>query len=108
MVIARSLQRHGYRVVEASSGTEAAELLRDQGVRIDLLLSDLTLPGLSGLELVQLASEVRPGLRALLSSGYSEDAISCRGAPPDLRLLPKPFEPSQLLAAVRAALEGLP
>ena len=54
MVIARSLQRHGYRVVEASSGTEAAELLRDEGVRIDLLLSDFALPGLSGLELVQL------------------------------------------------------
>ncbi len=108
MVIARSLQRHGYRVVEASSGTEAAELLRDEGVRIDLLLSDFALPGLSGLELVQLAKKVRPGLRALLSSGYFEDAISCRGAPADLRLLPKPFEQSQLLTAVRAALEELP
>jgi CheY-like chemotaxis protein len=104
-VIARSLQRYGYRVIEATSGTEAADLLRNTNERIDLLLSDLVLPGLTGLELVEVGRKLRPGLRALLCSGYSEDAISRRGVTADVRVLPKPFEPSELLDAVRAALD---
>ena len=48
---------------------------------------------------------VRPSLRALLCSGYSEEAITRRGLSADVRILPKPFEPLQLLDAVRAALD---
>jgi two-component system, cell cycle sensor histidine kinase and response regulator CckA len=105
-VIARALQRHGYKVIEAASGTEAAELLRATDQRIDLLLSDLVLPGLTGLELVELGKKLRPGLSALICSGYSEDAITGRGLSPDVRVLSKPFEPVQLVAAVRAAIAG--
>ena len=105
-VIARSLQRHGYKVIEATTGTEAADILRATNERIDLLLSDLVLPGLTGLELVEIGRQLRPGMRALICSGYSEDAISRRGLTADVRILSKPFEPTQLLAAVRDALDG--
>jgi two-component system cell cycle sensor histidine kinase/response regulator CckA len=107
MVVCRSLERQGYRVLQARSGTEAAQILRDSSEHIDMLFSDVVLPGHTGLELAELGRRFRPTLRVLLSSGYSEEAISGRGklAHP---LLVKPFEPAQLLTAVRAVLDEDP
>jgi CheY-like chemotaxis protein len=108
MVVTRSLERHGYRVLQASSGTEAAQMVRDTGERIDLLLSDVVLPGLTGPELAELGQRVRPSMRVLLASGYSEEAILRRGPVASIPMLQKPFEPAQLLAAVRAVLDEEP
>jgi nitrogen-specific signal transduction histidine kinase/CheY-like chemotaxis protein len=108
MVVTRSLERHGYRVLQATSGTEAAQILRDLGQRIDLLLSDVVLPGMTGPELAELGQQVRPAMRVLLASGYSEEAISRRGQIAAIRMLQKPFEPAQLLAAVRSVLDEEP
>ena len=108
MVVTRSLQRHGYKVIEARDGTEAAQILRDGTQPIHLLMSDVVLPGITGLELVDLGRKIRPGLRVLLSSGYSEEAISRRGSLASVPLLQKPFEPGQLLEAVRAVLDEEP
>jgi two-component system, cell cycle sensor histidine kinase and response regulator CckA len=105
MVVCRSLQRQGYKVIEAKSGTEAADILRNRADAINLLLSDVVLPGLTGLELAELGKRIRPGLRVLLASGYSEDAISRRGTLAKIPLLQKPFDPAQLLTAVRGVLD---
>jgi two-component system, cell cycle sensor histidine kinase and response regulator CckA len=108
MIVTRSLERQGYRVLQARSGTEAAQILRDLNQRVDLLLSDVVLPGHTGIELAELGRRLRPQLRVLLSSGYSEEAISRRGELAQIPLLQKPFEPAQLLTAVRAVLDEDP
>jgi CheY-like chemotaxis protein len=108
MIVSRSLERQGYRVLQARSGTEAAHVLRDLNQRVDLLLSDVVLPGHTGIELAELGLRLRPQLRVLLSSGYSEEAISRRGELAQIPLIQKPFEPAQLLTAVRAVLDEDP
>jgi two-component system cell cycle sensor histidine kinase/response regulator CckA len=108
MVVCRSLERQGYHVLQARSGTEAAQILRDSKEKIDLLFSDVVLPGHTGIELAELGRRFRPNLRVLLSSGYSEEALSGRGQLAQTPLLPKPFEPAQLLAAIRAVLDEDP
>jgi two-component system, cell cycle sensor histidine kinase and response regulator CckA len=108
MVVCRSLERQGYHVIEARSGSEAAQILRDTTLHIDLLFSDVVLPGHTGIELAELGRRFRPGLRVLLSSGYSEEALSGRGQLAQIPLLVKPYEPAQLLTTVRTVLDEDP
>ena len=105
MVVSRLLQRHGYRVIEATSGSEAAQILH-RSEPIDLLLTDVVLPGITGVELVELGRKLRPGLRVLMTSGHSEEDLSRSGSLTEIPLLSKPFEPAQLLLAVRAAIDA--
>ena len=70
MVVA-SLERLGYRVVAASTGEEAVRLIDRLGDEIDLLLSDVVMPGMSGPDLYDRARRTRPDLRAIFMSGYT-------------------------------------
>ena len=92
---ARILQRAGYHVLSALSGPAALELARTHGGDIDLLLSDMVMPGMSGNELAAAMSHVRPALRVLFMSGYDRGATA-----PHQRLLAKPFTRDGLLDAV--------
>ena len=96
---ARILQRAGYHVLSALSGPAALELARTHGGDIDLLLSDMVMPGMSGNELAAAMSHVRPALRVLFMSGYDRGATA-----PHQRLLAKPFTRDGLLDAVAAML----
>jgi len=96
---ARILQRAGYHVLSALSGPAALELARTHGGDIDLLLSDIVMPGMSGNELAAAMSHVRPALRVLFMSGYDRGATA-----PHQRLLAKPFTRDGLLDAVAAML----
>jgi len=104
-VVARSLERHGYRVLVASSGAEAARLCEHPGVRPRLLLSDLVMPGESGPSLARRLRERNPRLAVLFMSGYAEEAVGG-----DARMIEaaefiaKPFSPDDLLARVRELL----
>jgi PAS domain S-box-containing protein len=106
-VAARSLKRAGHEVLAAASGEEALELAREQGHRIDLVLLDLVMPGLSGPEtLVQLEALV-PGLKVVATSGYAEGQAAARfGSGRPVHFLQKPYRPDELLAVVREALGG--
>jgi two-component system cell cycle sensor histidine kinase/response regulator CckA len=104
---ARALQLRGYTVVEASSGEAALELLKDADLRIDLMLSDVIMPGLDGPAWVREALKARPGTKIIFMSGYAEDAfIGGDSGIPDSAFLPKPFTLNELTQKVKDHLEG--
>ncbi len=103
------LRRHGYRVVEAADGLEALTLIHGHPDRIDLLLTDVVMPRMSGHELVERARPVRPDMRVLYVSGYSEEAIARQGQLTEgVDLLAKPFTPGLLTSKIRELLDRTP
>jgi len=102
-VTAAMLEDLGYGVVEADSGQTALDLLaRDSS--IDLMMADLSMPGMNGMELMQHAAQRRPGLPVLLVTGYAdESSIAAAGVD---RLVLKPFRNEELARKVRMALGG--
>jgi CheY-like chemotaxis protein len=96
----------GYRVLEAEHPDAALNLLRSSG-RVDLLFTDVVLPGQSGRELADLARELRPGLRVLFTTGYSRNAIVHHGRlDAGVQLISKPFTFEGLAARVRDILDS--
>jgi CheY-like chemotaxis protein len=102
MVVA-SLERFGYRVVAASTGEEAVRLIDRLGDEIDLLLSDVVMPGMSGPDLLDRARRTQPGLRAIFMSGYTALTVG-RPIQPGVTLLEKPFSGARLGEVVRETL----
>ena len=88
----RLLERFGYEVVEAAEGGTALAIIRAGDVRVDAVLTDAVMPGMSGLELADILASERPALPLVLVSGYTEDVIN-RGGPlaPNAIFLEKPF-----------------
>jgi CheY-like chemotaxis protein len=104
-VVRRMLQDAGYIVLEAADVPEALVRLAEPAINVDLLLSDVVMPGGGGRVLLDTVRASLPSARVLLMSGYSEDAVIARGAFADeVTLLPKPFSRETLLDAVRRAL----
>jgi CheY-like chemotaxis protein len=100
----RQLSVLGYRVRTAANGVTALQILAS-GEPFDLLLSDVVMPGgISGFELVAEARRRRPGLKALLMSGYADAAMADRDPP--LRVLAKPYRRRELAEAIRDVLES--
>jgi CheY-like chemotaxis protein len=105
--VERVLSRLGYRVSTAQSGAEALALVADHPGPIDLLVTDVMLPGMVGREVSERLTALRPSLRTLFISGYTEDSIVHRGElDPGVSFLSKPFTPDALGHAVRAVLDG--
>ncbi|MGH7474872.1 MAG: response regulator [Longimicrobiales bacterium] len=104
-VVRRALLRAGYRVLDARHGEEALEIAAAHRGRVDLLLTDLMMPGLGGRDLAARLMPDHPGMAVLFMSGYTKDAalrndlIDGEG-----EFLPKPFGPEELLAKVHEAL----
>ena len=99
------LERHGYRVLVAENGLLALDLARHERGRIDLLLTDVVMPGMNGRALRDALIVIYPGLRVLFMSGYTGDVLTGLGAlDRDVLLIPKPFTPDVLLDGVRKAL----
>ncbi len=101
----RVLAEWGYRLLVAGSGADALKLAEDHDGPIDLLLTDVVMPGMSGRELAELTVAIRPGTRVLYMTGYTEDTVVRHGLlTADLAFLEKPFHPDQLLARIREVL----
>ena len=102
----RILERAGYRVLEASNGNDAERLLAEHADAIDLLVTDIIMPGCGGLELLKRIRVRASALRALYMSGYTEQsAVDQTGLGRDIPFVQKPFTAAEFTRQVRGALD---
>jgi len=102
-----ALEARGYRVLSAADGRAALELAARRGVVVDLLLTDLVMPGMGGRDLAALLRARWPALRVVFMSGYAQDAVAGDGiVPAEGSYLSKPFSLQKLAETVRAALDA--
>jgi CheY-like chemotaxis protein len=106
-IVVKILRRAKYNVLEAENGDAAVRIAEAHQGKIDLVITDMYMPGLRGREVVQRIAPTRPGLRALFISGYA-DQDSRTGVPDGANFLSKPFSGQELTAAVESALKGPP
>jgi hypothetical protein len=100
------LAKQGYTVLEAAGGPEALELFNAHAAEVDLVLTDVLMPKMSGPQLVDKLMSVRPGIKTLFMSGYSEAAVTSNGSlHPEAAFLAKPFTAESLAAEVRKVLD---
>lgn len=99
-VASRLLARNGYEIREAANGAEALRMLSEANGEIDLLVTDIIMPEMGGLELARRVSSEFPSLPILLISGYSDSEELGQSIPAELDLLQKPFSGTELTAAV--------
>ena len=103
----RMLGRHGFTVVEAANGVDAMDLFERQGDTIDIVLTDVVMPGMGGADLVRGLRQKHPGLRVLFMSGYTQGALDLSEIDESTtRFLNKPFTYDQLLATLQALLQN--
>jgi CheY-like chemotaxis protein len=108
-VARETLQLYGYRVLEARDGMEALAIAERVQDPIDLLLTDVVMPHLSGGQLVQCLAGSRPSLRVLFMSGYPDDAVFRNGLlPAGAEFVQKPFSLEGLARRVREVLDAAP
>jgi two-component system cell cycle sensor histidine kinase/response regulator CckA len=106
-LVVELLGRLGYSVIAAANGAEALELIDTHAGDIDLLLTDVVMPGMSGRDLAAVVRERCPETRVLFMSGYAEDAVVNHGVlQPGTALLEKPFTAVSLGTIVRAVLDN--
>ncbi|HIF60759.1 MAG TPA: PAS domain-containing sensor histidine kinase [Rhodospirillales bacterium] len=102
---ARALRNKGYRVLEANDGEHALDVINEFGDPIDLILTDVMMPGMDGHTLVRLILEELPDIKVILMSGYTEDAIPGEiTEDASINFLPKPFSLQELAGKVKEVL----
>lgn len=102
-LVRRVLEKSGFRVLEASNGAIAMALVDNERTRIDVLLTDVSLPGTSGQELARWLHARRPETRVLFMSGHDAQSVVRQGVRPSA-FLQKPFSPPELTHKVREVL----
>lgn len=106
-MLTRALQDNGYDILQASHGDQALALARDQDVTIDLIVTDVILPGQNGREVASRVLELRPEISVLYVSGYSDEVLSRRGVLEEgVALLKKPFTLEAFATKVREMLDA--
>ena len=108
-VVSRVLSKRGYRLLLAEDGLAALELGRSSPEPVDLLLTDLVMPRMRGGELANELQKIRPGLRVMFMSGYTDDSVIRQGILEDgIPFLQKPFSAEALAGKVREVLDAAP
>jgi len=106
-LISESLIAHGFNVVPAGNGELALEKLQHGDQPVDVLITDVVMPGISGRALALRAAESIPNLKVLFMSGYTEEVIQHHGiSSSNVAFLQKPFAPGDLVRKVRHLLDG--
>jgi CheY-like chemotaxis protein len=105
----RTLESYGYTVLHASTPDRALRAVQDRQARVDLLLTDVVMPGMNGQDLAAQLRALDPSLRVLFMSGYSSDVAGEQGVlSADVSLITKPFSPLTLVSRVREVLDAPP
>jgi CheY-like chemotaxis protein len=105
-LVSETLASRGYKVMEAENGEDALKLATSAGT-IHLMITDVVMPGISGRDLARELVKMRPQMKVLFLSGYSEDAVLHQGVlEPDTAFLQKPFTLQHLAKKVREILAG--
>jgi CheY-like chemotaxis protein len=97
----RVLQRDGFRVLEANDGAEALDVLQGRPEELDIVVSDIVMPRMNGVELMKALSVSHPYVPIVLMSGYASNELSELGIAAPCSILAKPFSQERLLAEVR-------
>jgi two-component system, cell cycle sensor histidine kinase and response regulator CckA len=106
-LVAEILELSGYTVLQAGDGPSALELLRRHRGDVELLVTDVVMPGMSGPEVAQAVTSMSTGTQVLYTSGYTDSAIGHHGVlEPDVAFLQKPFSADDLTRKVRSLLDG--
>ena len=106
-MICKMLRTNGYKVLEAADGAQALAVYEENQQKIDLLLTDVVMPGMSGKDLADLITGQRPGIAILFMSGYTDDEIVHQGILfPDTHFIQKPFTPESLGKKIRETLKA--
>jgi len=106
-LLATMLARRGFRVLDAASPLEALDLFAAHEAEIALVLTDMVMPGMNGRELVKRLQAVRPELKVVYMSGYTNDVLVSTGAlRPGMAFLQKPLRPDMLAAKIRETLDS--
>ena len=104
-LVTRALRKSGYTVLPASCGADALEILKTSATRIDLLLTDIVMPGINGRKLADRIKLMQPDIQVLYMSGYSDDAVLRHGVEAaTMQFIGKPFSIKALKAKVRETL----
>ncbi len=100
----------GYQILDASCGDEAMTLIENDGERIDLMLTDIVMPRMTGLQLAEKARKIRPAMKAVFMSGYAEDVIykGRSGRQVLQHLITKPLLPRTVAERIRTVLDEVP
>ncbi|HEY0446977.1 MAG TPA: response regulator [Allosphingosinicella sp.] len=98
LYLARALEKVGYAVTSVDRGTAAVPLLESES--FDLLLTDIVMPEMDGIELAQKAAVIAPDMRVMFITGFAAVALKAGKAAPDARVLSKPFHLRDLVAEV--------
>jgi PAS domain S-box-containing protein len=107
VLVCNVLGGHGYTVYEADDGEHAEDIIQARGGGIDLIITDVVLPGMSGRDLVERLAGTYPGISTVFMSGYTRDVVDNHGvAPAGVAFLQKPFSPEALLVKVREVLDA--
>jgi two-component system cell cycle sensor histidine kinase/response regulator CckA len=104
-IVLKILRRAKYNVLEAESGEAALRVAESHQGKIDLVITDMFMPGLRGPEVAQKLALARPGLRVLFMSGYADQDLRT-GVPVGANFLNKPFSGADLARTVEAVLKG--
>jgi len=107
-LVAEILESNGYTVLQAGDGPSALELLRRHTGALDLLVTDVVMPGMSGPDVAGAIAAMRPGAQVLYISGYTDSSVGQHGVlEPGVAFLQKPFDADALTRKVREVLDGV-
>ncbi len=106
-IFTRMIENLGYRVKVAANGVEAITMIEQEGLRPDLLITDVVMPKMGGRELVERLSRIQPGLKALYTSGHASSSfIDHTGLDPGVPFLQKPFSSDELAEKIQGLIRA--